>query len=60
MIPEKKLENGFSLPVFSMRRRKNLLENLGALDWTTEPADIEELRSTFPGQKKISDREPLL
>ena len=44
----------------TMRRERNLRENLGAVGWALEAADIEELRKAFPNQKKVSNREPLL
>lgn len=37
----------------------HLKENLGALDWTMEPEDIEKIRRNFPHQEIISDTYPL-
>ncbi len=37
----------------------HLQENLAALDWTMEPADVERLRREFPGQEPVSNRIPL-
>ena len=37
----------------------HLKENLGALDWEMEKADIEKLRHNFPGQMSVSDTVPL-
>ena len=44
----------------TMRSKKNLRENLGAVGWSLEAGDIEELRAAFPNQEKVSNREPLL
>lgn len=44
----------------TMRREKNLRENLGAVGWSLEAGDIEMLRAAFPRQEKVSNREPLL
>lgn len=33
----------------------HLEENLGALGWEMEPADIERLRREYPGQESVSD-----
>ncbi len=44
----------------TMRSERNLRENLGAVGWSLEAADIEELRVAFPNQEKVSNREPLL
>jgi len=38
---------------------KHLEENIGALNWTMESEDVEELRREFPDQKFISDTFPL-
>lgn len=37
----------------------HLEENLGALDWTMEPEDIERIRSEYPDQQRASDAVPL-
>lgn len=39
--------------------RDHLDENLGALDWTMEPEDVELIRSDFPDQQLVSDAVPL-
>ena len=39
---------------------KHIDENLGAIGWTMEKADIERLRKEFPNQQDISDRVPLV
>ena len=44
----------------TMRSKKNLKENLGAVGWSLDAEDVEELRITFPNQEKVSNREPLL
>jgi len=44
----------------TMRSEKNLRENLGAVGWSLESEDIEELGAAFPNQEKVSNREPLL
>jgi diketogulonate reductase-like aldo/keto reductase len=44
----------------TMRNEKNLRENLGAIGWSLEAEDIEELGAAFPNQEKVSNREPLL
>jgi len=41
------------------RNVDHLKENLGAIDWNLEPADIERLRKEYPDQKLISDAVPL-
>lgn len=41
------------------RSSAHLEENLGALDWKMESADIELLRKEFPHQQTISNVEPL-
>ena len=43
----------------TMRSEKNLRENLGAVGWSFEAEDVEELRKFFPNQEKVSNREPL-
>ena len=37
----------------------HLQENLGAVGWTMEPADIERIRQDFPDQRTVSDAVPL-
>lgn len=37
----------------------HLMENLGAIGWEMESADIERIRSEFPDQKPVSDAVPL-
>jgi diketogulonate reductase-like aldo/keto reductase len=37
----------------------HLQENLGALDWTMEPEDVERIRASYPDQKRTSDAVPL-
>jgi diketogulonate reductase-like aldo/keto reductase len=37
----------------------HLEENLGALDWTMEPGDVERLRQEYPDQQSVSDVAPL-
>jgi len=44
----------------TMRSKKNLKENLGAVGWSLEAEDVEKLRAAFPNQKSVSNREPLL
>jgi diketogulonate reductase-like aldo/keto reductase len=39
--------------------RKHLMENLGAVDWKMQEADIERLRNEFPNQEFISDAVPI-
>lgn len=39
--------------------RDHLIENLGAVDWQMENADIERIRAEFPDQKDLSDAVPL-
>ena len=46
--------------LYTMRSEKNLRENLGAVGWSLESEDIEELGAAFPNQEKVSNREPLL
>jgi len=43
-----------------MSDQKHLEENLGAIDWSMEKADIERLRKEFPNQQDVSDRVPLV
>ncbi|HEX5743998.1 MAG TPA: aldo/keto reductase [Candidatus Saccharimonadales bacterium] len=38
---------------------KHLDENLGALGWNMDEADLERLSKDFPGQSMVSDRVPL-
>jgi len=38
----------------------HLNENLGAVGWTMDSADIEKLRKEFPGQQDVSNAVPLL
>lgn len=38
---------------------EHLKENLGALDWTMEPDDIERIRNEYPNQRMLSDAVPL-
>ncbi len=40
-------------------RVEHLEENLGALNWTMEPEDVERIRREFPDQKLVSDAVPL-
>ena len=42
-----------------MRSKKHLEENLGAVGWKMEKADIEKLRKEFPDQQKVSGVVPL-
>jgi diketogulonate reductase-like aldo/keto reductase len=42
-----------------MKSAEHLRENLGAVDWQMDPADIELLRKNFPNQQSISDVAPL-
>jgi diketogulonate reductase-like aldo/keto reductase len=37
----------------------HLMENLGAVDWQMEEADIERIRAEFPDQKLASDAVPM-
>lgn len=39
---------------------KHIEENLGAIGWNMEKADIERLRKEFPNQQDVSDRVPLV
>lgn len=41
------------------RHTEHLNENLGALDWKMDEADIERLRKEYPDQKDVSDAVPL-
>ncbi|MDD5599291.1 MAG: aldo/keto reductase [Victivallaceae bacterium] len=45
--------------ISTMRSTSHLEENLGALNWKMNAADIETLRTGFPGQEKISSTIPL-
>jgi diketogulonate reductase-like aldo/keto reductase len=45
--------------IVKTRNFEHLKENLGGLDWSMEPEDIEKLRKDFPGQVYISDVIPL-
>jgi diketogulonate reductase-like aldo/keto reductase len=38
---------------------EHLKENLGALNWTMEPVDIERIRKEYPNQRMVSDAVPL-
>lgn len=38
---------------------EHLKENLGAVDWTMDEADIERIRQEYPDQKLVSDAVPL-
>jgi len=38
---------------------QHLQENLGAVDWQMDEADIERIRAEYPDQQMISDRVPL-
>lgn len=38
---------------------EHLKENLGAVGWTMDSADIERIREDFPDQKNVSDAVPL-
>jgi diketogulonate reductase-like aldo/keto reductase len=42
-----------------MSTQAHLEENLGALGWQMEPADVEKLRTDFPNQQFISEAVPL-
>lgn len=44
----------------TMRSEGSLQDNLGAVGWYMEPEDVEKLRVQFPGQKVVSNREPLV
>lgn len=39
--------------------KKHLMENLGAIGWKMQKADIETLRNDFPNQEFISDAVPI-
>ena len=43
----------------TMRSKEHLAENLGALGWCMEQADVELLTRDFPGQRFVSDAVPL-
>jgi diketogulonate reductase-like aldo/keto reductase len=43
----------------TMRSPQNLADNLGAVGWTMEAADIESLRRNFPNRSSVSNRAPL-
>jgi diketogulonate reductase-like aldo/keto reductase len=43
----------------TMRSESSVQDNLGAVGWTLETKDIEALRTQFPNQEKVSNREPL-
>ena len=45
--------------LFMSRNEEHIKENLGALGWHLEPADVEMLRREFPAQEEDSDRMPL-
>ncbi len=40
-------------------RKEHLEENLGALGWHLDQADVELIRHDYPGQHKVSDAVPL-
>lgn len=42
-----------------MSNPRHLEENLGALDWTMNPEDVERIRREFPDQQLVSDTVPL-
>ena len=44
----------------TMRSERSLQDNLGAVGWNLQSEDIEKLRSQFPNQKTVSNREPLI
>ena len=44
----------------TMRSERSLRDNLGAVGWNMQPEDTEKLRTQFPGQKKVSNREALI
>ena len=44
----------------TMRSERNLQDNLGAVGWELQTKDIENLRTRFPNQAKVSNREPLI
>jgi diketogulonate reductase-like aldo/keto reductase len=54
------ISQGNVVTLSTMRSEKNLRENLGAVGWSLEAEDVEELRAAFPNQEKVSNREPLL
>jgi diketogulonate reductase-like aldo/keto reductase len=43
-----------------MGKPEHLAENLKAIDWKMDEADIERLRKDFPNQQDVSDRVPLV
>jgi len=45
--------------LFKSSEPEHIKNNLGAVGWEMEKADIEKLRSEFPGQQFISDTVPL-
>jgi diketogulonate reductase-like aldo/keto reductase len=49
----------YVLTLSKTRHVEHLEENLGALEWRMEQADIERLRNEFPNQKDFSDAVPL-
>lgn len=46
--------------ISKMTQESNLTENIGALDFTMSPEDIEKLQEDFPDQKELSDAVPLV
>ena len=53
-----RLEMGYVVTLSKTSSLEYLEENLGALDWTMEPEDVERLRREFPGQKAAADAVP--
>lgn len=47
------------ITISKTRHIEHLNENLSALDWTMEKADIERLRNEYPDQQDVSDAVPL-
>lgn len=47
------------LTLSKTRNIEHLKENLGAIGWDMEKADVEKLRAEYPNQKQISDVVPL-
>lgn len=45
--------------ICKMQKQEHLLENLGALNWTLENEDLENLRQNYPGQIDKSTMLPL-
>lgn len=41
------------------RNKEHLLDNLGAVGWTMDPADVARLDKEYPGQEDMSDTVPL-